>query len=73
MVSDTFLLNRVADMTIYVTRANYTTFDLIDFLNQTHEQQRLPKMVAVLNGANAKKIGFGYGYGYGQDVKSGKR
>jgi hypothetical protein len=30
-------------------------------------------MVAVLNGANAKKIGFGYGYGYGQDVKSGKR
>ena len=73
MVSDTFLLNRIADMTIYVTRANYTTFDLIDFLNQTHEQQRLPKMVAVLNGANAKKIGFGYGYGYGQDVKSGKR
>jgi capsular exopolysaccharide synthesis family protein len=65
LVSDTFLLNRVADMTIYVTRANYTTFDLIDFLNQTHEQQRLPKMVAVLNGVDAKEIGYGYGYGYG--------
>lgn len=75
MVSDTFLLNRVVDMTVYVTRANYTTFELVDFLNQTHEQQRLPKMVAVLNGVDAKKIGYGYGYGYGygQDVKSGKR
>lgn len=72
LVSDTFLLNRVADMTIYVTRANYTTFDLIDFLNQAHEQQRLPKMVAVLNGVDAKKIGYGYGYGYGQQTQTKK-
>ena len=72
MVSDTFSLSRVVDMTVYVTRANYTTFELIDFLNQTHEQQRLPKMVAVLNGVDAKKIGYGYGYGYGQDVKKRK-
>lgn len=73
MVSDTYLLARIADMTVYVTRANYTTFDFVGFLNQTHEQNRLPKMVAVLNGANAKKIGYGYGYGYGTDVKSGKK
>ena len=73
MVSDTFLLSRLVDMTVYVTRANYTTFELVDFLNQTHEQQRLPKMVAVLNGVDAKKIGYGYGYGYGTDVKSGKK
>lgn len=72
MVSDTFSLSRVVDMTVYVTRANYTTFELVDFLNQTHEQQRLPKMVAVLNGVDAKKIGYGYGYGYGQDVKKRK-
>lgn len=72
MVSDTFLLNRVADMTIYVTRANQTTFDLIDLLNQTHEQQRLPKMVAVLNAASVKNIGYGYGYGYGNNAKAKK-
>lgn len=72
LVSDTFLLNRVADMTIYVTRANYTTFDLIDFLNQAHEQQRLPKMVAVLNSVDAKKVGYGYGYGYGQQTQTKK-
>lgn len=73
LVSDTFLLSRVADMTIFVTRANYTTFDLVDFLNQTNEQQRLPRMVAVLNSVDAKKIGYGYGYGYGAEVKSGKK
>ena len=65
MVSDTFQLSRVADMTVYVCRARYTTFDLIDFLNQVHEQKRLPNIVTVLNGVNAKSIGYGYGYGYG--------
>lgn len=72
LVSDTFLLNRVADMTIYVTRANYTTFELLDFLNQIHLQQRLPRMIAVLNGVDAKKVGYGYGYGYGQQTQQKK-
>jgi capsular exopolysaccharide synthesis family protein len=72
LVSDTFLLNRVADMTIYVTRANYTTFELLDFLNQVHLQQRLPRMIAVLNGVDAKKVGYGYGYGYGQQTQQKK-
>ena len=72
LVSDSFLLNRVADMTVYVTRANYTTYELIDFLNQTHEQQRLSKMVAVLNGVDAKEVGYGYGYGYGQQTQPKK-
>ncbi len=65
LVSDTFQLGRIADMTIYVSRARYTTFELIDFLNQVSEQKRLPNVVAVLNGVNAKNIGYGYGYGYG--------
>lgn len=72
LVSDTFLLNRVADMTIYVTRANYTTFELLDFLNQVHLQQRLPRMIAVLNSVDAKKVGYGYGYGYGQQTQQKK-
>ena len=65
LISDTFQLNRVADMTIYVCRARYTTFDLIDYLNQVNEQKRLPNIVTVLNGVNASKAGYGYGYGYG--------
>ena len=72
LVGDSYLLNRLVDMTIFVTRANYTTTELIEFINQTHMQQRLPKMVAVLNGVDAKKIGYGYGYGYGSTAKNKK-
>ena len=72
LVGDSYLLHRLVDMTIFVTRANYTAYDLIDFINQTHMQQRLPKMVAVLNGVDAKKIGYGYGYGYGSAIKNKK-
>ena len=73
LISDTFQLNRVADMTVYVCRARYTTFDLVDYLNQVNEQKRLPNIVTVLNGVNASKAGYGYGYGYGTNVKSGKK
>jgi capsular exopolysaccharide synthesis family protein len=69
LISDTFQLNRVADMTVYVCRARYTTFDLIDFLNQVHEQKRLPNIVTVLNGVKAGKAGYGYGYGYGTNKR----
>jgi capsular exopolysaccharide synthesis family protein len=72
LVGDSYLLNRLVDMTIFVTRANYTTTELIEFINQTHMQQRLPKMVAVLNGVDAKKIGYGYGYGYGNSTLNKK-
>ena len=54
VVSDTYLLNRLADTTICVTRANYTTFDALDLLNKVHDQGRLPNMVAVLNGVDPR-------------------
>ena len=73
MVSDTFLLNRIADMTIYVCRARYTTYNFIDFLKQINEQKRLPNIITVLNSVAADKIGYGYGYGYGANVQSGKK
>lgn len=56
MVSDTYLLNRVADMTLCVVRAGHTTFDLLRIINQAYDQQRLPKMAAVLNSVDAKKL-----------------
>ena len=72
MVSDTFQLARVSDMTVYVSRANYTTSDMLDFLHQIHEQQRLPQIISVLNGVESHKNGYGYGYGYGQEKKNNK-
>ena len=65
MVSDTFQLARVTDMTVYVSRANYTTINLLDFIKEVHREKRLPNIVTVLNGVSAKGSGYGYGYGYG--------
>lgn len=60
MVSDTFLLGGMADMTVYVVRANYTTFEMIDSVNRIYEQERLPKMLAVLNGIDAKELDYSF-------------
>ena len=40
MVSDTFSLVRVADATVYVTRANYTTTKEIGFLNKLYADRK---------------------------------
>lgn len=73
MISDTFLLNRVVDMTVHVSRANYTTKNLIDFIKQVNDQKRLPNIITVLNGVKASGMGYGHGYGYGNDVKKNKK
>ncbi|MDE7388916.1 MAG: polysaccharide biosynthesis tyrosine autokinase, partial [Muribaculaceae bacterium] len=65
MVSDSFLLARVSDATIYVTRANYTTFADLRFAENIYNEQRLRKMSVVINGTQARK---GYGYGYGERI-----
>lgn len=61
MVSDTFVLDRVADATVYVTRVNHSTFTDLRFINEIYEHHRLKKLSVVINGTNARK---GYGYGY---------
>lgn len=66
LVSDTFCLNRIADSTIYICRANYTEKDNIKYLNQLVSNNRLKKVSLVINGTNAKQ---GYGYGYGHQGK----
>lgn len=66
-VSDTFALNRIADATIFVSRANYTKKSDVDFINEIYEQHRLNKLSIVLNGTTTKK---GYGYGYGEKGSS---
>ncbi len=69
MVSDTFLLNRFADMTLYVSRANYTPRNLTELINTTYQNNKLNNMVCLLNGVKLK-TGAGYGYGYAQKKKA---
>ena len=63
MVSDTFVLDRVADATVYVCRADYTTLQDIDFVSNLYDEKRLKKLSLIVNGTSVKK---GYGYGYGK-------
>ena len=61
LVSDTYLLDRVADMTIFVSRFKYTPTEMIDYINQTIEQKRLHNIACVLNGTKSTRAGYGYG------------
>lgn len=66
MVSDSFLLSRLADATIYVCRANYTNLADLRYASELNDQQRLNRMSLVVNGTQTRK---GYGYGYGENNK----
>ena len=67
MVSDSFSLTRLANMTLYVTRANYTERTNIPFIESLTMQNRLKKMYLVVNGTEFKSRygAYRYGYGYG--------
>ena len=63
LVSDTYLLDRVADMTMFVCRYKYTPSDMIDYINQVVEQHKMHNVVCVLNAVKGTRAGYGYGYG----------
>ena len=72
LVSDTFLLDRIADMTIFVSRADYTPSDMIDYINQVAEQKRMKQICGVLNAVKGSHTGYGYGYGYGTQSRDNR-
>ena len=66
LVTDTMLISQLADATIYITRANYTEKNLLNFSEELSENGKLKNMAYVLNSVGAKKSqGYGYNYGYG--------
>ena len=64
LVTDTLLLSHLADMFIYVVRANYLDKRLLSIPKMMYEENRLPNMAMLVNGTNLER-GYGYGYGYG--------
>jgi len=67
LVSDTYLINRVVDNSIYVARQNYTPREATDLINDIYEHNRLNGMSIILNGTD-ESSGYGYGYGYGKNT-----
>ena len=66
MVTDTQLIARVADASIYVCRADYTHKNDYRLINELYNNKRLPNLCTVINGLDMTKKKYGYYYGYGK-------
>ena len=68
MVTDTLLIGRVADLSVYVCRADYTHKAEFTLINELAENNKLPNLCIAVNGLdlNSRKYGYYYGYGYGK-------
>ena len=66
MVTDTLLIGRVADLSVYVCRADYTRKNEYTLINELIDGNKLPNLCTVINGLDLKKKKYGYYYGYGK-------
>ncbi|WP_026934183.1 GumC family protein [Christiangramia echinicola] len=78
IVTDTLLISQLADYTLYVTRADFTEKNLLDFPKDLKKQGKLKGLAVILNDVDYSKFSYGaqygysygYGYGYGVDKES---
>ena len=69
MVTDTSIISRVADICIYICRADYTSKMAFQFINEWQQSTHL-RVVTVINSIdysmrkNSVHLRYGYGYGY---------
>jgi len=73
IVTDTLLLGHLADLFIYVVRANYLDKRLLSVPKKMFENKRLPNMAVLINDTNYEKKGYGYGYSYGYGYTETKK
>ena len=55
MVTDTLLIGRVADLSVYVCRADYTRKNEYTLINELIDGNKLPNLCTVINGLDLKK------------------
>lgn len=68
LVTDTMLVAHLADVFIYVVRANYLDKRMLSVPQTIYREKKLPNMCLLLNDTDMTK-GYGYGYGYGADLE----
>jgi capsular exopolysaccharide synthesis family protein len=73
LVTDTMLISKLADATLYIARANFTDKSLLAFSKELFESGKLNNMAYVLNSVSASRAygysyNYGYGYGYGSQA-----
>lgn len=67
LVSDTLHLNNLADLCLFVVRANYLDKRMLFVVEKIKTDKRFKKINLILNDVDftSNKYGYGYGYGYG--------
>lgn len=71
MVTDTQLIARVADLSVYVCRSNYTSKSEFKLINELQQNGKLPHPCVLINGIDMDKRETGSYYGYGKYGKYG--
>lgn len=72
LVTDTFLFAEMADVTLYVSRSNYTEKALVEFANNSVDSGKIRNVGFVLNDVNKNHLGYGNKYGYGYHAEEKK-
>ncbi|MFN1216436.1 GumC family protein [Chryseobacterium kwangjuense] len=65
LVTDTFLIAEMADVTIYVARSKYTEKALLEFANSNIDTGKIKNVGFVLNDVSHENLGYSNKYGYG--------
>lgn len=83
MVADAAIVNRVADLTIYVIRAGMMDRRQLAEVEKLYTDKKFKNMAVVLNGVKYNRSGYGhygyygrysyYGYGYGNDTRKKRK
>ncbi|MEY4293070.1 MAG: hypothetical protein RIQ61_1468 [Bacteroidota bacterium] len=80
LVTDSLIISKYADTTIYVTRSGVTDKELIKYSSKLFQDKKITNMGYLVNDIHFKRsygygynynysYNYGYGYGYGRDVE----
>lgn len=72
VVTDTRLISRVADLCVYICRADFTRKSDLELINDLRQDKKMPSICTLVNGIDMDKRKNGYYYGYGKYGRYGK-
>ncbi len=72
LVTDTLQIGKLADISIYMCRADYTPKASFNIINNLATEKKLPNMCIAINGIDLSEKKYGYYYGYGKYGKYGR-
>lgn len=64
LVTDTLLISEYAGHTIYLTRADHTEKEILNFAKELYKDNKLNNMMLVVNDVKQSNFGYGAKYGY---------